>query len=252
MGSTLDKEEKMIKIAICDHDQHVLSNLASIIDEYCSSIGLSEKTYTYHTGKAIVENIQENFDMLFLEINIGDVSGIDVVKEFRKHNKYAQIVFVTDCPYYQSDAFSVHAFGYILKPYRDSQIIRQIKDALFYRKSLLNKKHITIKTKSGIKSFSIEDIYYFEYEVSHVKIITKNQNYVMAETLLHILEKLSKYGFAMPHKSFIVNYLYISKFTGYEIEMTNGSKIPLSQKRAVKFKKGFCDFLKSRCLINFG
>ena len=62
--------------------------------------------------------------------------------------------------------------------------------------------------------------------------------------LKELLEKFEKYNFASPHKSFIVNMLYIKAIKGFDIFIENGDKIPLAQKRA-GFKSIFNDFLQT-------
>ena len=63
-------------------------------------------------------------------------------------------------------------------------------------------------------------------------------------SVTNLLEKFEQYNFESPHKSFIVNMLYIKSIKGFDIFIENGDKIPLAQKRAVEFKNIFNDFLQ--------
>ena len=70
-------------------------------------------------------------------------------------------------------------------------------------------------------------------------------NYSASYSLKELYEKFNKYNFESPHKSFIVNMLYVKRIKGFDILLENGDIVPLAQKRAVVFKNRFNDFLQS-------
>lgn len=70
-------------------------------------------------------------------------------------------------------------------------------------------------------------------------------NYFASYSLKELYEKFKKYNFESPHKSFIVNLLYLKRIKGFDILLENNDIVPLAQKRAVDFKNKFNDFLQS-------
>lgn len=108
-----------------------------------------------------------------------------------------------------------------------------------------DKQKYAFKTDEGILTLELDDIYYFEYLSRKVIICTSKGKYVASYSLKELHEKFNKYNFESPHKSFIINMLYIKYIKGFDILMENGEKIPLAQKRAVEFKEKFNDFLQS-------
>ncbi|MDU2007532.1 MAG: LytTR family DNA-binding domain-containing protein, partial [Lachnospiraceae bacterium] len=106
------------------------------------------------------------------------------------------------------------------------------------------KQKYAFKTENGIVTLELDEIFYFEYLARKVVIHGTEGNYVATYKLKELLEKFEQYNFASPHKSFIVNMLYIKSIKGFDIFIENGDKIPLAQKRAVEFKNIFNDFLQ--------
>lgn len=234
----------MMKIAICDDEENDRSKLNEIIINYCTSKGILFSIDCYDNGKNLLI-CQAAFDIIFLDINIGDINGIDIAKQIRKIDKKVRIIYVTNYSNYRNFAFSVRAFGYVTKPYSNNTIYKQIDDVLTYNEQQSEKPNATFKTGEGIKTLNLEDICYFEYIDFHIKIVTVNNKFNISKTISSILEEFKDYGFAMPHKSFVVNYFYVSKFEGYNVILTNSTEIPLSQKRAVAYKKGLHEYLKN-------
>jgi DNA-binding LytR/AlgR family response regulator len=94
----------------------------------------------------------------------------------------------------------------------------------------------------------VEDIYFFEYHNRQVKMVTKQATYYLKQTLSQIECMLSSYGFAMPHKSFIVNLMQVKCINGYTILISDGSAMPLSQKKSVGFRKQLNRFIEKQTI----
>ena len=109
----------------------------------------------------------------------------------------------------------------------------------------ITKKSGIFETEEGLVTIEIEDIYYFEYSCRRVIIHTTQGNYFASYSLKELYEKFKKYNFESPHKSFIVNLLYLKRIKGFDILLENNDIVPLAQKRAVDFKNKFNDFLQS-------
>lgn len=91
----------------------------------------------------------------------------------------------------------------------------------------------------------LNDIIYFEYikSMRKVSIILEERTYKCSCVMEKLAEELESYGFSTNYRGQLVNLRYISKIKGYDIYLYGGKKLPLSQKRAVEFKKIMNDFL---------
>ena len=235
------KKQKM-KIAICDDEKKASEALLEILEECPEPI---EKTDVYFSGEELLRST-EQYDLLFLDIDMPGMDGIMTAKEIRKTDKQVEIIYITNYGGYAGYAFGVHAFGYLLKPVKEKEIKRQLKEALEYMQKENQKPVVDLLTKEGRIRIPAEEIYYFEYTFRMLEVHTKEGVYYQQAKISECLEKMRPYGFAMPHKSFVVNLDQVRGIKGYEITMMDGSVLPLSQKKGKAFREELNLFLAGR------
>jgi two-component system, LytTR family, response regulator len=235
----------MLKIALCDDDISVTTLLSQMVKDYCEKYNLSSLTRSFKNGIELLADIQ-NFDIIFLDIDMSGMNGIEAAQKIRKKDKNVKIVYVTNFADYQNSAFSVHVFSYILKPLTTEKIYREMDELLEY---LAPVKPVSSPTEEfitdvGLRQIEIADILYFEYYSRRVRIKTKTKFYQLQSNMTQIYQLMESYGFAMPHKSFVINLLYVEHIKGYEILMTDGVLIPLSQKRSKEVRTQYNAFVE--------
>lgn len=234
----------MIKIAVCDDDNKVRLRLLTIIQQYFDEIDREVWIAMFKSGEELLK-AKIRFDIIFLDIEMSGLNGIEVAKRLREWDVTSKIIYVTNYDKYQRSAYEVHAFDYISKPVKDKEIFKVLGEAVRYLDNAFEKQKCVLNTEDGIVTMEIEDIYYFEFLSRKVTIHTAKGNYRTSYSLKELYEKFSIYNFELPHKSFIVNMLYIKRIKGFDILLENGDIVPLAQKRAVEFKNKFNDFLQS-------
>ena len=232
-----------MKIAICDDEKSARDILLQMLSEYPDSFSCLD---IYESGEAFLET-HKNYDLLFLDIDMKGMDGIETARKIRLKDKKLKIVYVTAYREYAGKAFSVHAFGYLLKPVKKEKLFAQIEDAKSYREEEKQEEEpLEFVTTEGRVLLRPGDIYYFEFWNRKIKISTKDGQMEMKGKISDIREKMLEYGFAAPHKSFVVNMGQIKNIKGYEISLMNGEQIPLSQKQAVGFKETLSKYLADR------
>ncbi|KAJ50141.1 DNA-binding LytR/AlgR family response regulator [Clostridium tetanomorphum] len=231
----------MINIAICDDDESVINQIKKYIEEYdaCKSI-----ISIYNCGEELLGE-RKKFHVIFLDIDMVGIDGIETAKRIRKYDKTVKIIYITNFADYVNLAFQVHAFGYLNKPIKKEQIYTQLNEAIAYSEDKEEKELIEFITLEGVVRLAPRDIYYFEYINRKVKIKTLNNNYMLKKNITTVSKDMKEYGFLMPHKSFIVNLFYVKSIKGYDIFMMDGSIIPLSQKKSSEFREQFNIFLEN-------
>ena len=228
----------MLKIAVCDDEKNIVEKIKCDIFSYPEKCEIDG----FYSGEELLLS-QKNYDIIFLDIDMKGMNGIEVAKRLREEDKNVKIIYVTSYTDYVNYAFSVHAFAYLLKPVKTEDIHKQLDEAKAYYKDVVEPKLRRFVTKEGTVELNIHEIYYMEYTERHVVMKTKGQEYILPGGISAIAEKMETYGFAMPHKSFCVNLYQVKNIKGYDIFMMNGDTIPLSQKKSVEFRKKLHDFL---------
>ena len=231
----------MLNIAICDDDLNIVRKMKSLIESYEKVKCLIN---TYSSGEELLKT-HEKFDVIFLDIDMSGMDGIETAKEIRRYDKNVKIIYITNFTDYKNLAFSVHAFGYLNKPIKREEIYKQLDEVIVYTKDEDEQILIEFITTDGIKRLGAKEIYFFEYLNRKVQMKTLTNTYILKEKITSVAEFMSQYGFLMPHKSFTVNLFYVKSIKGYDVYMMDGSVIPLSQKKSVEFREQLNIFLEN-------
>ncbi len=234
----------MPKIAVCDDEKESVIRLKEMI----LSAGIPAEIDCYESGESLTKS-GKNYDIIFLDIDMGGMNGIETAKIIRGKDKNVKIIYVTSYAEYVHYAFSVHAFGYLLKPVSPDQVKEQLQEASDYYKEREkeDETRIRFETKEGSVLVKVRDIYYFEYRERRVHMRTKGEELIIRGGVREVAERMQEYDFAVPHKSFVVNLFYVRAVKGYDIRMMDGSLIPLSQKKSTEFRTRLNKFL-SGCI----
>lgn len=222
----------MIKVAICDDDNKICKNLHTIVEKYFLTKDRLVWIMEFKSGnRLLVSHVR--FDIIFLDIEMPGLNGIETALKLRKWDVNSKIIYVTNYEKYKTSAYKVHAFDYIDKPIDTERVAAVLDDVIYYLDNKTEKQKYAFKTEEGIITLDLDEIFYFEYLARKVVIHGTEGNYIARYKLKELMEKFEQYNFASPHKSFIVNMFYIKSIKGFDIFIENGDKIPLAQKRAV-------------------
>ena len=221
----------MYRIAICDDDVKMRRLLCQAAEGYGAACEVDE----FSDGMELLE-CNTQYDILFLDIDMPRMNGIETAERIRRTDRRVKIIYVTGYQDYMSRSFAVHPFSFLLKPVRREEFVRQIREALLYSKEEEIGKPLRFQALEGVEELPTSDIYYLEYQSRKLRFVTKQGEYMVRGRISEYLGKLAPYGFAAPHKSFVVNLLHVKAIRGYDIVMMNGDRIPLSQKRSVQFR----------------
>jgi len=235
----------VIKIAICDDDKIIRDELTTITRDYFTKSNRTILCKEFESGERLLK-AKIKFDIIFLDIEMPVLNGIETAKKLRNWDVNSKIIYVTNHNNYQGVAYKVRAFDYISKPIVEKAIYHVLSDAIHYIDNRYVPAEFLFKTKQDIVKVEVDDIYYFEYAVRKVTMVTAKGTYISSSySLKEIYEKTYRHNFASPHKSYIVNMLHIKRIKGFHVFVDNDICIPLAQKRAVDFKRKYNDFLQS-------
>lgn len=232
----------MINIAICDDSKSDTRDLEQMISEIIKDDSFSYFVETYYSGKELMEN-WKSFDIVFLDIDMNNESGISVGLEIKRKYFMTRIIYVTSYTSYYEEAFSVHAFQYIVKPIEVKSVQSIFFEAVTYINNHGLQNMVSIDTNGEITNLSLQNIYYFEFIDRKVKIVSNNGESFIRVSLKSVYDKVHNANFAIPHKAFIINLFQIKRIKGNSILMSNKEMLPIAQKRAASFKKEYFDFL---------
>lgn len=236
------------KIAICDDEKIIRKILKKYINDYFVKNSEFCEIQEFSNGEELVAKYKNDFDIIFLDISMEMLNGIETAKEIRKTDETVCIFFVTALSDYATEGYKVRAYRYLIKPLDYLEFSEEIEDALHEIEKYKN-KNITIKNEQGLLTIENKNIVYVTVENRKLYIkTTKNESIIAYGTLKSLENKLNGTCFFMCHQGFIINMKYIEKVTNDNlIKMHDHSCIPLSKHRRkdfmIKFKQYLGDIL---------
>lgn len=244
-----------MNILICDDNKDVVVQEEFVIEEALAAIKKRANIKTFTSAKACLDEIEENrkvYGILFLDIEMPYISGLELGKRIKEINPMIQIVFVTSFERYSLSAYEVHPFHYIVKPLRVEKVKEIFLSLIQYEKtgtSAANSPKIKVEINRDIISIPTEMIQYIEKEKNICKIITESkeqQAYISLKDLENQIRELNITELYRCHQSFIVNLKYVQRYEGSEFVLENGSTIPISRGKKSEAKKRFYDMLREK------
>ena len=228
----------MIKIAVCDDDEKILGETLELLKQY-KRIPFSADGYT--SGEALLA-AGKKYDILLLDIDMGGMNGIETARRIREADREVKLIYVTNYSDYTIFAFGVHAFAYLLKPLKAEELFAQLDEAFAYGLSG-PEQELEFQAKEGIVRIAPSRILCFEYLSRQVVMYAGEQAWHLKRQITELAREMEDYGFAMPHKSFVVNLYAVQRIHGYEITLTDGRTVPLSQKKSALFRRALNEYL---------
>ncbi|MFZ6010992.1 MAG: LytR/AlgR family response regulator transcription factor [Bacteroidota bacterium] len=211
-----------------------------VLEGYCNEVDFLrlEKTFT-QTSEAKKHLQKFPVDLLFLDIHMPSISGIDFYKGLEQN---AMVIFTTAHSQYALDGFNLNAVDYLLKPYSLERFMVAVNKANDFYTFIHNKtqksNHIFIRSEYSLVKIQVEDILYIEGLADYMKIhLPEGKLIITRMTMKAILEKLPP-DFLRVHRSFIIPMSRIDSVRNKTIFLS-GIQIPMGSSYLEDFEKAF-------------
>lgn len=173
----------------------------------------------------------ETVDLVFLDINLPDISGIDFIKTIKNP---PVVIITTAYPDYAVSSFELETIvDYLVKPFSFDRFLKAInkaKDRIETPKSKEEetKETIFLNVDKTLHKIVLNDILYIESDRNYITVVTTKQKLSYIDSLKNWVEKLPESQFIQTHKSFIINRTYVDKISGNEIYV-NSNRLPIGR-----------------------
>lgn len=203
----------------------------SIIENFCNKIPSMELITTAADGIAAVEILKhEQIDLLFIDINMPHMSGIEVVRILENP---PMVIFTTAYQNYALTGFELSAIDYLVKPFSFDRFFKAVMKAQkqldLINSNIINDAavdYIMVKVDYSVVKVMFSSIKYIEGLKDYVKIYTTEKNLVTKSTMKNIEERLPSKQFMRIHKSFVINLDQVNSFENNHV-VIDKDHIPL-------------------------
>lgn len=220
-----------MKIAICDDDKKVCGQIESIILDYSGRNFLDIKVEVFYSGESLLSNLyQGNFyDLIYLDIELGVINGIEVGYRIRKELKdyTTEIVYISGKDGYDRKLFDVQPLHFTPKPIQEAIVIDDLKLAI--ERSQKHDVFFRYQKSHDFYKVPINDIVYFESQNREVKIVTTRGEDGFYCNLENVEQKVAGHQFLRIHRSYLINYNHVIIARYSEVVMSNGETLPISR-----------------------
>jgi DNA-binding LytR/AlgR family response regulator len=240
---------KIYTCLVCD-DEPVARR---ILINYINQTPFLELAGECENGLEVIAFLQKSMpDLLFLDVNMPVLDGINFLKTIQKRPK---TILTTAYSEYALEAFDLDVADYLVKPVAFERFLRGVSRAIEPKANIAPKtdeikaettetEYLMVRFGRLVHRVSFADILFLEAQANAVKIVTAQQEYRTYQTLSAIETQLPSDQFVRTHRSFLVNKLRVTTLDGFSIVFSDELRVPISEnmRASVLPKLGFTLF----------
>jgi DNA-binding LytR/AlgR family response regulator len=200
-----------------------------VIERYCQKISLASLKATFREPLKAIEFLnREKVDLIFLDINMPDISGMQLLQTLSPR---PLIIFTTAYSQYAVESYALNALDYLLKPVTFERFLMAINKAaaaLSSRNTTGPDEDAAVFIKSGSQTYRVKvgEILYLEKNGNYITVHLKDGNILIRENMGDIFDLVPAADFIRVHKSYVVGIRHISMIEVHQL-IVNGEKIPV-------------------------
>lgn len=235
----------MLNIALCDDESIIIEELQALLQQYEKTEGQPLSIHKFSSGESLLQTLTEgNYDVIFMDIKMEQLDGIETAKKVRILDDAVFLVFVSSLPDYVFDVFDVNARGFLVKPVNKEKLFSLLDKIITKIKDNTN-KILTVLFNGTVTQIPLTKIHYCEVRdhslfIYEREIIHQYQGKI--EDLEQELNKNTTSDFFRCHRSYIVSFRYVEKFYDGMVYLPSGEKIPVASRRQKEFTQKLLHF----------
>jgi len=225
----------LVKIAACDDDSIFIDELKKQVSQLFENEGIKINIESYQDGADLLDNWEDKiYDIVFLDIEMPKISGIQVADKIRMINPYVKIIFITNRDDLVFHSIQYRPFRFIRKNYMREELPEAIK-ALVDKLQKEN-QYVTFSFNGTESSVKITEIHYIESCKHDIYIYTHHETYRVKSNLSKWEKQLEPHGFIRTNSGYVVNSRFIFSVEKSKVVLKDGRDIPLSRYRVETVK----------------
>lgn len=228
----------LYRIAICDDDRRFTDEFHKKVDKTLASKNIDAETEEFYDTASFLKRINKGivFDLIFLDILLDNENGYSFAKQIRNENIPIDIVFITVTQDYAVAGYDVAPILYLVKPIEDMQL--QYAFDIFLKRHMPSQ--VLLNLSGEILSLNIADILFCEvYGHKTCLHLASGEIRELRCSLNKLEQQLPSTVFARSHQSYLINMEHIDSIARYELTLSTGETLPISQSRYLELQNSF-------------
>lgn len=235
----------MIRVAICDDNQKCIGETHTLLQRMQEKHHYELQIEEYSSGREFLADLEQgmNFELLYLDIEMDHMGGIETANRIRQMDNHMLIVYVSSHEEYLRELFETEPFRFIAKPVEPKHFEDVFLKAMKRISASLN-NYFHFQTGKNIIKVLVRDILYVESAKRKVIVHTTNHTYDYYDKLDQVEEKLGNMRFVRIHKAYLVNMDNIEAFQYDRVALTDGTILSISEKNRPRIREMFWEYCK--------
>lgn len=234
----------MLHIAICDDEKDFVAGLERLLEQYAAELGEEIKVTAYYDGIELIERYDPAIDLIFLDIQMNLMDGLETAEQIRRMDEKVGIIFLTTMTQYGLEGYKYQAANYIIKPLKYARLKAELNQ---WRKRHRKDESpaIVVTNDTGKYKILLKSLGYIETFNRNLLLHTEQENIICYKSMKEMERELRDKGFVRCHTSYLVNLYYVKnvRTKSLEIELITGELIPISQPKRKEFMEQLAEYM---------
>lgn len=226
---------KGFEVAIIENDDKDLEQLRAHIEKYSDEHGVSFHIACFAYGEAFLSAACRPFDLVFMDVQLMGMDGLETSRKFRESNPFAILIIVTNTEQYAIKGYEVDADDFILKPVNYALFESKLSKALSRLFADDTSVMVTVRQREGVMYVPARNIYYVEVADHNLVYHTINGNISAYGSLNKVEAMLLETGFIRCSAWCLVNVRYIEGLYGEDIKLYNNDVLRIGRSKRREF-----------------
>ena len=231
----------MIRIAVVEDDPKYRKELCSYIDNCGAEMGESFQVTEFTDGIEIADPYVAAFDIIFLDIEMKHLDGMQAAKRIRAHDKNVIIIFITNLAQFAIQGYEVEALDYVLKPINAFAFCQELQRAV---RKVKEKEtfYLYIAKDTGMVRLDVSKISYIESQGHNVLFHSEGGVVTDRDSIKNLEPQLLARGFSRCNSSYLVNLAWVTKIEKNTVPVA-GESLPVSRSRKKSFMEDLAKYI---------
>jgi DNA-binding LytR/AlgR family response regulator len=232
----------MLGIAVCDDDPAITGFMEATLKGCEELLPEPLDIQVFHEGAAVLAALKKDspFDIIFLDIELGDTTGMEVAEQIRKQFAEPALIFVSAHESYCKQLFQYDTTAFLEKPIDEAEVKALLLQV--YKKIRNPQQMYIYQFKDDIVRIPLGDILFFESKMHKIELVTKTESRIFNGKLDEVEQQLKHPGFVRIHQSLLVNLDNVVRFEKNILFLPGGHKLPMSRPKQKEVRRKIMDY----------
>lgn len=231
----------MITIGICDDEEAYRDRIKTICSEYLAEREMECQFTMFSSGEEVLAYQGDRMLLLFLDIEMPGIDGLEVMEKVRGNDLIWRIVFVTSHKELKWDTIDLKTLAFLEKPIDEVGVQTCLRTMVRENTENID---VFYKTVEGSGCIKLDEILFIQAKGNYVVICSKEEEITGYDSIKAMETQIIGTTMIRTHRSYLVNLQHIRKMYWDELQMTNGVKVPLGRKYIPDVKDAYFNFIK--------